>query len=544
MDKAILYNVKLEKLNKRIDELKSIGFNMDEFEKIKEEIINKNKIDVKNSYNFSSPNLALNQSAFLEQGYLNSINELEKLYDKLLDYEIYVMAYHIAKLVKEFLESDNKNIESFTEYRKNIEYVLKYLHNSKTLDYDVEKTVIEEIYNVVYLFIKEEMKYLCHSILLDKFGEIDKFYIDKLVRKDIEQIDLKDEKNKSVSLKVKEIGSKGFDASYADNELILAIVNSNNDIIDERKTILNEINTKMNNFLDSINKKKRTLSLIKNNLKLFLNSAVAISLAIGAYKIDKLASTEKITAYMTTRTTYNPLNKEAYTITEEYEPIGYNDLHAIDYGPITMEGKRTVTEYNLINYQNLSFEELYNMDLSSLTLPEDSYILESEDDTLKDLSNKAFRIINKITVNLEDMKEITEIKKEALYPLMVLFEMIAFMIYGLYSLIVYNNSIFNKDYLPILSDIKNISDDLSKLIKTIKISEEKEYQEYQEKLKDITNRLNTLITENKDLFVIINSYIPNLEGNEEYNRELNNLKQKFTSMNDKQKLMCKRVHIS
>ena len=123
MDKAILYNVKLEKLNKRIDELKAIGFNMDEFEKAKEEIINKNKIDVKNSYNFSSPNLSLNQSAFLEQGYLTSINELEKLYDKLLDYEIYVMAYNTAKLVKEFLESDNKSIENFTKYCEKIEQI-------------------------------------------------------------------------------------------------------------------------------------------------------------------------------------------------------------------------------------------------------------------------------------------------------------------------------------------------------------------------------------------------------------------------------------
>ena len=149
MDKAILYNVTLEKVNRRINELKTIGFNMDEFIRIKEEIIKKNKTDVQKSYDFSSPNLALGQVAFLEQGYTNSINELNKLYDKLLDYEVYAMAYYTAKLVKEFLESNSKDEEDFTKYREKIEQVLRSLHKSKTLDYAVEGPVIEEIYSVV-----------------------------------------------------------------------------------------------------------------------------------------------------------------------------------------------------------------------------------------------------------------------------------------------------------------------------------------------------------------------------------------------------------
>ena len=541
MDKAILYNVKLEKLNKRIDELKSIGFNMDEFEKIKEEIINKNKIDVKNSYNFSSPNLSLNQSAFLEQGYLTSINELEKLYDKLLDYEIYVMAYNTAKLVKEFLESDNKSIENFTKYREKIEQILKYLHNSKTLDYDVEKIVIEEIYNVVYLFIKEEMEYLCHSALLDKFGEIDKSYIDKLVRRDIEQIDLREEKNKSISLKVKEISSNGFDASYADSELILAIVNSNRDVINKRKITLNELNRKLNSYLNSINNlcnnsieevnsKENILSLAIDSLKLLFNSTILVGVLLGAYKIGKNISNDKAAIYLTTTTTYNPLNKEEYTITEEYEPYKEDSIQIIDYGKVVSGGKRTVTEYDLSDYQNLSYEELYNMDLSSMIIPEDSYILESEDDNLKNLSNEAFRIINKITVNLED-KKFSDAKER----IQLLCICIGLMIDAIYVTTLYNLSV--GDYLPILSDIfENISDDLYKLSK-----DNKNKKENREKIKDITNRLNTLIKENKDLFDKVNLYITNLENNEEYSKEINGLKKKLTLIKNKEKDIFKNI---
>ena len=118
MDKAILYNVTLEKVDKRINELKIIGFNMDEFIRVKEEIINENKAEIQKSYNFSNPSLALGQTAFLEQGYTNTINKLNKLYEKLLDYEIYAMAYHTAKLVKEFLESNQKDEKDFTSLKK------------------------------------------------------------------------------------------------------------------------------------------------------------------------------------------------------------------------------------------------------------------------------------------------------------------------------------------------------------------------------------------------------------------------------------------
>ncbi len=544
MDKAILYNVTLEKVDKRINELKIIGFNMDEFIRVKEEIINENKAEIQKSYNFSNPSLALGQTAFLEQGYTNTINKLNKLYEKLLDYEIYAMAYHTAKLVKEFLESNQKDEKDFTKYREKIEQVLKNLHKSKTLDYEVEGPVIEEIYKIVYIFIKEEMKQFCYSALLNKLGEVDKVYIDKLVRRDVEQIDLRDEKNKLVSIKAKEIASKGFDENYANTELIMAIVNNN---INKKKKALEEIDNEMGIFLNSINelngnlkklvkpidKKKKLLSLIRNNIRLFINSAVAVGLVFGAWKVSKLTASNTETTYMTTKTNYDLLNEEPYTITEEYEPTTDDSLHILDYGPVTTEGKRTVTEYDLSNYQNFSLEELYAMDLNSLFQPEDIYILEGDDVYLEHLTNKAFRIINQISVDLENMKEVTEINKDTQYLLMVPFSIIALMLYILYCLIIaYCELHVDEDYLPILSDVENIYNDLKKLV-----NNKKDNKEYQEKLEEINIKLNNLITENKDSLEKAYSYVSSFEENEKYAGELTSLKLELINIEDIKKFI-------
>ncbi len=541
MDKAILYNVTLQKVNRRINELKTIGFNMDEFIRIKEDIINKNKTDVQKSYDFTSPSLALGQTAFLEQGYTNSINELNKLYDKLLDYEIYVMAYHTTKLVKEFLESDNKSIENFTKYQIKIEQVLKNLHSSKTLDYAVEGPAIEEIYSVVYLFIKEEIEMFCYSTLLNKLGEVDKYYIDKLVRKDIEQIDLRDEKNKLISIKTKEIASKGFEATYADSDLIMAIVNSKGINSEKRKLALDNLDRKIydyaycieqiynevNNHISMPNDKKEILkSLSKNSLKLILNSALATFLAFVALKSGKWVATEKTTTFMTTTTTYNPLDKEPYVITEEYTPTRDDSLYVLDYGPVVTEGKRTFTEYDLSDYQEYSFEELYNMDLSSLIIPEENSVLEDKDLYLESLTNEAFRIIRKIEVNLEDVKENVETNITVQILFTILFELLAVVIYIFYALLLLECDI---DYLPIIKDLKNIYEDLKELAKN-----NQDKKEYQEKLNEIINRLETLRIENKDILEKAESSISYLEKNHEYDVEINNLIRKLVLIKDKQ----------
>ena len=542
MDKAILYNTTLGKVDKRLNELKSIGFKMDEFTKVRDEIVNTNKANVQKSYNFASPNLSLGQSAFLEQDYTNSINSLEKLYSKMLDYEIYVVAYHTTKLVQEFLNNDNKSEEEFAKYREKIELVLRNISNSKTLDYNVEGPIIEEIYNVVYLFIKEEMAYLDNSILLDKLSEVDKYYIDKLVKKDIENIDLRKRENKLISLKVKEIESKGFNSSFANKELIMAIVGNNSNILERRKLIINDLNIRLECYYNSIKDiyndlnyivepkydKRINRNLSKNSLKLFLNLSVAAGLIIGSIKSAKFDATKKVETYMTKTTTYNPLGTEPYEITEQYEPKKDKELVVYDYGTvIEEENKRAVTEYDLSDYQSLSMEELYNMDLASLVLPENTEILSNDEISLDSFSDEAFRIINKINVNLEDMQEITEIDEFSLAILTSLFMIIAALLCIFCWALEYYKS--NIKYYAIITDIKRIYLDLREL---------KNYHNenivYKKKLKNITSKLNKIITDNKDLLDKATLY-SKLETKNEYQKEINCLRRNLLLLEETRK---------
>ena len=531
MDKAILYNATLGKVDKRLNELKNIGFKMDEFTKVRDEIVNKSKTNIEESYNFANPNLSLGQSAFLEQDYKNAINSLERLYSKMLDYEIYVVAYHTTKLVQEFLNSENKSEKEFAKYREKIELVLRNISNSKTLDYNVEGPIIEEIYNVVYLFIKEEMAYLDNSILLDKLSEVDKYYIDKLVKIDIENIDLRKKENKLINLKAKEIEAKGLNSSFANEELIMAIVGNNSNTLERRKLIINDLNYRLECYYNSIKdiyndlnyivkpkgKKRINRDLTTNSLKLFLNLSVATGLIIGSIKGAKFDATNKVETYMTKTTTYNPLGTEPYEITEQYEPKKDKELVVYDYGTvIEEENKRTVTEYDLSDYQNLSMEELYNMDLTSLVLPENTEILSNDEISLDSFSNEAFRIINKINVNLEDMKEITKVDKRIQREETYGFLTLSCVFYLAYFTILHIKG--NRNYYTVITDLKRIYLDLKEL---------KNYHNenivYRKKLKDITSKLNKINTDNKDLLDKATLY-SKLETKNEYQKELNCLR--------------------
>ena len=71
MDQAMNYNSILLKVEKTIAKLKNIGLNVIEFENRKTEIVNNCQREIENSYQYQS-SVALNQSAFLEQIYINA----------------------------------------------------------------------------------------------------------------------------------------------------------------------------------------------------------------------------------------------------------------------------------------------------------------------------------------------------------------------------------------------------------------------------------------------------------------------------------------
>ena len=195
MDRAIEYQRTLIKVESAIERLKSIGLNVEPFVEIKNKILAETHASVKRSYDYTNPKLSLGQSAFLEQDYLKSKSKLESLYNELLKYEVYVMASSLISVIKNFINLETKSNEGFIECRQEILTILKNLTNSNTLDYSVEGPIVEDIYHVVYLFIKEEIKFYGTSETLNNMDLVSNEFIDREVLKDIENIDLKNPKN-------------------------------------------------------------------------------------------------------------------------------------------------------------------------------------------------------------------------------------------------------------------------------------------------------------------------------------------------------------
>ena len=542
MDKAILYNVTIEKVNKRINDLKAIGFNVQEFEKIRDDILIDSNANVESSYKFASPNLSL------EQNYDNTINKLEKLYRKHLDYEVYVVAYHTTSLIKEFLFKEQKTEEDFNKYREKIELVLKNLRNSKTLDYNVEGPIIEEIYNVVYLFIKEEVSYLGYSDLFKKLEEVDKSYLDKLVRREVEEIDLRLKRHQDIKDKVKEIDAQGYNDSYANIELISAIVESNLDS-NKKAEILERLKNNLDKYYNSLceidgdlkkiskpdSKPKRLAHFTLDSLKLAFHSVLVTALLMGSFKLGKSASTENNKTYMTKTTTYNPLNKEPYTITEQYEHKHDDSILATYYGPmvdgpLVGTSRRTVTTYNLSNYKGTPLEELYDMDLPSLMVPEYSVTLGPPDLSAEELMKEAFKVIKEVRVNLDDVNVTTKTSTFARGFYTLLFLALSTLIYLFYTTMINLAKEDEEDYVPFLSDLISVLEDLIELH-----NHKHEAEEYEKSLKDIVIRLDDLMTNNKPLIDKATIYIDNLKDNKEYRKYIYNIDKSLELVRDKEK---------
>ena len=76
----------------------------------------------------------------------------------------------------------------FDIYRESLIDIINKLLKSNTLDYDVEGNIIEEIYEITYHFIKEEIKVLGYSKTLPILtnNETNIHYLDKQITRELE----------------------------------------------------------------------------------------------------------------------------------------------------------------------------------------------------------------------------------------------------------------------------------------------------------------------------------------------------------------------
>ena len=511
MDKVILSQKTLLKVEKSIARLKSIGLNVESFIEIKDQI-------VKESSNLGKKS----------DDYTVCSNKLEKLYNELLKYEITAMASSLIKTVKNFINADNKTIEGFNACREQILNTIKNLNNSNTLDNSVESH-IENIYHVVYLFIKEEIKYFGISETLNNIDLVNNEFMNREVLKDIESIDLRDSKYAAIKTEKDKIDAKGFNKSYISQTLISAIVNSNANIL-EKAEILKDLDSKLisvQKTLDDLDKqaleykkvsKLDYSNLLKNIGMTLLNASILVSCFIGTIVGTKLAIKDK--KYLNKTTLYNPKEDNPYTITEEYDDNSKNILNLVEYSPWEEHSDgvlRNITTYDLSGLEQLSYDEYLSMNLEELNIKGDIKTENKESIPLEDLYSDTLRLIKEIEVNKDNFIGTED----------VLFKAICLIFLALLVLIIlyrgYSKSHRYRDDLPLIYDLKGVYNEINALK-----YEKNNKKEYEKKVLNLEKKMLEIIKNNEGLLSKVESIIPVLENEPEYKKMAEDTKKRLS----------------
>lgn len=301
-DEGIKYNSLYGEVELAITNIASLGFDMKEFiEKLKEI---HNDVNSKVKVNYYK---GLAEASYI-QSYSNGIWQLEKLKSELDKFDIYVQAQNICEYINIKLDGDLSDTELSKLVSKMI-YTLKMIVKSPTIDYDNEKYIVEKIYETSYNVIKLELLHMGESqlFLFAKSEDINISYFNKLILKDIEKIDLKEEKNKRLKTKLYELGQKGIYSNYLDLDLIKLILLSDGDY-NLKETLINRINALAVEIIDettkigdscstleiALERKKDALKEVKEISKQFRKKIVSLILSVsilsgGAYGIAKLS---------------------------------------------------------------------------------------------------------------------------------------------------------------------------------------------------------------------------------------------------------------
>ena len=194
---ANIYQVELYKTKKIISKLKDLGLNTTNYENtvydIEEICKNNNKMDLKRS--FYTPFV----TNYLEDNYSIAIDRLRIVQEELSKYDIYTKVSLFTNIFKNIVKDNKITPKQLDEIVPQLISVLNDLNKIKTLDYTVEKNIIENIYKITYYLLKEEIKLdkttLYNFLLKD---EVNTIYLDKEISMELKQLNKNDTKNNDV----------------------------------------------------------------------------------------------------------------------------------------------------------------------------------------------------------------------------------------------------------------------------------------------------------------------------------------------------------
>ena len=369
-DVALNYKAKLTNIEEKIEEIETIGFNMNTFKEELEKIISdtnsKVKISKKNTFD-----------GFIIADYSNAISRLDKLDNALEPFEVYVKVNNYA----EFLARNEISKDKISEIVREVRLLLKKLSNSSVIDYEEEKKVVEPFYNGVFKVICYETYYTGRSELLDYCAQndVDKTFIERQIKDCLKEIDI--ENYPEIASKYYEIKRDGLNSSLLDNDFIKLLVfkdekdklkdsvlESANKMVKEIKSVDTQIETKLSELDKTDSKKVYALNAIKDSIrdlfKSIISLAIALSLPVGVYfgSIFLLKKLLKEYSYEVKKETYSSYDN-SITESTERENLSDTELNSEAYViKYEVHDKGSYEFYRKKSKYDLSFLKLNSLD--------------------------------------------------------------------------------------------------------------------------------------------------------------------------------------
>ena len=503
VDQALEYKSLLNKVDIMIDNVNKLGMDTKKYKEVLKEIIN----EVESSTKVSKSKWGNNASMVLICDYALGIKKLRALELELSEYEVYFKAINSCEyLLMRIDKMDNiSNKEEVRKYANEIIELLKEIKLSSTIHYSDEKKIVEKIYEVDYKIIQLEIITFGSSQVYEyvKNYDIDTYFLDRCIRKEIEALNLKDNKNRKIKEKIYELSRDGLDTSYFDIELIKLLMCNSNDIdlkdniIEELKKIKKEINDivalydrtlfRYNCFLNEHQMRFNEIKQYQRKiLRRITSTIVSLSIVVGGFwgihTLMKKISTSK--AYPKITTTYSDVyGKEVeddYSYVENKEQDRtYIHVYTDWYDNLELGTIRDIYTYDVSNIELENIEDY--LDLNYTELDADKKTVPLLDGN--SLSQKGYTEVEKISIDRS---------KEESVPNIGIYIMVSIFPYLIY---IYLLLIIESEMLDVNGKYFGIINNICQLLKFNIKDYKKGIIKYKNELQECKSYLNSLLEE-------------------------------------------------
>lgn len=536
LDLAIKYKNLHQAAELMIANIKEIGFDVSEYEKVLKSITSNVNNNVKVSYNkgFARANYEID--------YSNGIAELNKLISHLEKYDVYFKVLNSCEWLNIRISEKDITKDQLKQYVSEMIYNLKQIVKSDTMDYDNEKHIVEMVYEVAYKIIKLELMMTGSSSLYNyiKQEDINISYFNVIIMKELAELKTKGKDTTYLKQKLFEIRKNGINSNYFNLDLIKVLLvydgnNSFKDNINERmNAIINRINVNIREikklvreYQDDEYERKEYKNDIKENRKNIRNRLIAFLIATsimigGGIGLQRLIKKESIkNKYNRTTEIYSTITDDVTTETDEIYLSDDPEEKTIVrvYDPYKNESRRDYQYYDVsyLDFDNLKDYYEYGIDNYGV-VPQDGTLRASNEDIISDYQN-SYTEVEKSTYEYIGK----ELDKLAYFGDLVLgylmYVLVLLMFEGLYYLLT------NPRYdTVIIGGIHELYDETKALL-----ANKDRYKEYKEKIAENINKMLELVNQNEELK---NEFNRLYEANKYLLDKPDELYQRFSSLTD------------